>query len=62
MQKYIFFFILTCGFISFCFYRADKKQRQKTTQKKVKMGIRKKSAVKHTIFSRKKVKNKKKKT
>ncbi|XP_068005423.1 rRNA N6-adenosine-methyltransferase ZCCHC4 isoform X2 [Melanerpes formicivorus] len=42
--------------------QADKKQRQKTTQKKVKTGICKRSAVKHTMFSRKKVKNKKKKT
>ncbi|XP_054028294.1 rRNA N6-adenosine-methyltransferase ZCCHC4 [Dryobates pubescens] len=42
--------------------QADKKQRQKTTQKKVKMGICRRSAVKHAMFSRKKVKNKKKKT
>lgn len=41
--------------------QADKKQRQKIL-KRVKMGICKSSAMKHAIFFRKKVKNKKKKT
>ncbi|XP_075355980.1 rRNA N(6)-adenosine-methyltransferase ZCCHC4 [Mycteria americana] len=40
--------------------QADKKQRQKTL-KRVKMRICKRSVMKHAIFSRKKVKNKKKK-
>ncbi|KAM9286668.1 rRNA N(6)-adenosine-methyltransferase ZCCHC4 isoform 2-T2 [Cariama cristata] len=40
--------------------QADKKQRLKTL-KRVKVGICKRSAMKHAIFSRKKVKNKKKK-
>ncbi|XP_025926903.1 zinc finger CCHC domain-containing protein 4 isoform X3 [Apteryx rowi] len=40
--------------------QTDKKKRQKTP-KKVKMGICKRSAMKHAIFSRKRMKNKKKK-
>lgn len=47
-------------YIPFLLYRADKKERQKTL-KRAKMGICKRSAMKHAIFSRKKVKNKKKK-
>lgn len=40
-------------------FRADKKQRQKTL-KRIKMGMCR-SATKHAVFCRKKVKNKKKK-
>ncbi|XP_074722030.1 rRNA N(6)-adenosine-methyltransferase ZCCHC4 isoform X2 [Strix uralensis] len=42
-------------------YQGDEKQRKKTL-KRVRMGICKRSAMKHAIFSRKKAKNKKKKT
>lgn len=47
-------------YVPFLLYRADEKQKQKTL-KRVKMGICKRTAMKHTIFFRKKVKNKKKK-
>ncbi|RMC14268.1 hypothetical protein DUI87_09359 [Hirundo rustica rustica] len=42
-------------------YRPDKRKRQKI-RKRVKMGICKRLAMKHAIFSRRKVKNRKKKT
>nr|XP_054489134.1 rRNA N6-adenosine-methyltransferase ZCCHC4 isoform X4 [Agelaius phoeniceus] len=42
-------------------YRPDKKKGQKT-RKRIKMGICKRLAMKHAIFSKRKVKNKKKKT
>lgn len=59
VEKYVPCFILICLF--FLLYRADKKQRQKTL-KRVKIGIHKRLAMKHAIFSRRKIKNKKKKT